>query len=660
MRRLVIHFLSLSLSLFLPVFTQAALPSFDSQTLRLYLPVVRTTDVQDTSPQYWSVVLHYNQDKLELLSVSQAKTTAQATDTDVSFNPQTLTIDIPRLRFQSVDYQLKLVFDTAKNGFVISDIQEITFDDSEPKPIYLYLFTHTEDHINHELSEERYIRYAPVIDELNTQYPEINLVWTIEFMGADAKTIYDRNDSTGVVDMLRSYADKNVIEFGYHAHHDPNYNNRPQLDINERSSWADKVNAMDEWVSCEKDPLAGGCVQPNMGGLLAIENYFGPVAVVSGNYLYTEEAIEHDAGVHAVRKYLPDRKLGFGFPNHGSTIENDNYAELTYELFKTLTPDHDTSGSLFWMENTLRINDGDLYLQEDNINTLKISAEQVENFMQAYNRQYPKVLNVGLASKYVYTQSSTSPTKWAYANPQTPELPDSLLLSQQQIEKNYQGSIAMMKALAKYTSEQDSVSFISSQQLVDKVAPADYWEISAVELAAMSDDLLSNWHERPPAFVYDGGYYYSLRDMVVLLSKALAESVATTGGSIQLTDSYGPFAQKGYDKAIQLAGDDIRETAKNIARDLQSAEQGWQVEPANLLRSVYFVAGKQIALVQLLYAMASVYQSDYYQLSQTDIDVPGMSSAVPQTDEILKSMGCDDCQGSSWSLKPAKIPAIEN
>jgi hypothetical protein len=30
-------------------------------------------------------------------------------------------------------------------------------------PSYLFLFTHTEDHINHELSEERYLRIGPMI-----------------------------------------------------------------------------------------------------------------------------------------------------------------------------------------------------------------------------------------------------------------------------------------------------------------------------------------------------------------------------------------------------------------------------------------------------------------------------------------------------------------
>ena len=98
---------------------------------------------------------------------------------------------------------------------------------AQDQPLYVYLFTHTEDPFNHELSEERYLRFVPEVEARATADPEAHLNWTIMFQGSDAQTVAERNPQTGVVDLLRAANQAGVVDFGYHAHHDPTYRNRP-------------------------------------------------------------------------------------------------------------------------------------------------------------------------------------------------------------------------------------------------------------------------------------------------------------------------------------------------------------------------------------------------------------------------------------------------
>ncbi|HEY5625593.1 MAG TPA: hypothetical protein VIT93_03790 [Dehalococcoidia bacterium] len=82
-------------------------------------------------------------------------------------------------------------------------------------PSYLFLFTHTEDQFNHDLSEERYWRLGSVMEEIAADYPDLGMTWTIEFQGADAETVLNRNSETGLADYLLSLKDRGLVEFGY-------------------------------------------------------------------------------------------------------------------------------------------------------------------------------------------------------------------------------------------------------------------------------------------------------------------------------------------------------------------------------------------------------------------------------------------------------------
>ena len=102
---------------------------------------------------------------------------------------------------------------------------------SEKHPVYIYLYDHTEDHFNHELSEERFLRVFPMIEQLQKDYPQYYPSFSVQLYGADSWTLSERNPETGVVDFIRKMRDKGVIELGYHGVHEPTYALRQNFEL---------------------------------------------------------------------------------------------------------------------------------------------------------------------------------------------------------------------------------------------------------------------------------------------------------------------------------------------------------------------------------------------------------------------------------------------
>ena len=524
--------------------------------------------------------------------------------------------------------------------------------DTEGQPVFVYLFTHTEDHINHALSEARYLTIGPQVAKLAKANSDTNLVWTIMFMGADAKTVSERNGTTGVVDLLKKYAAEGVIEFGYHAHHDPTYNNRPQKSFSKTTPWSDLVEGMVEWLSCVRDPLVGGCTANTGGGGLAIQDNFGPVQIVSGFYTFNEGANENGAGSHAVLKHFPDRLLGFGFPDHGSTAAGKSYEQSLAALLDILSPSYDTSGGVIWIDNVIKINDGII-----NNGAKSLSFDKGTSYNQQQlallDRSHYNLINAHIGTKYTYTVSgqNTSPTKWAYANPTSPELPAKFINSASEIDQSYQTQFQAPDALVTdFMGSNPGSKFVSNDNVRQMIAPPNYWTISKESLDTLCRWALLNWQDGPPSWVSDGADFYSIRDLFVLLVNALAGDLPD---SVDLTQAYGPRSDGGQSAAVTLTADAITSLAKTLSGHFK-AGQPWTVTPSNFLEASYSSGGKTLNTAQLLYGMATVYASTVAKYNLSTIAIPA-SKMMPPTLEYLEKIGCTTCEGSSWSLKPARI-----
>ncbi len=548
------------------------------------------------------------------------------------------------------------------HGFEPAPLPElVTETDEEAAPFYLFLFTHTEDPFNHRPSERRYTEFAPLVSRLAAAHPEQHIVWTIEFMGSDAKEVLDRDPETGIATMLREYADTGAIEFGYHAHHEPTYHNRPQTRLEPASSWEEKVEGMDEWMSCEKalPPVesatvtAGDCVAPDEGGLRAVE-HFGEVEIVTGLHLYADSNVEHDTSVHASRRHLPDRRVGFGYPDHGALAIDRDFVEARDELIARLTPSVHTSGSLIWADNILRVNDGDLRSGVPTINTLE-GPEFAREIFAAMDRSRPHVINVGIASKYHYTAEGSSPTIYGYSHPDSPWLPRHLLLSPPAQNESYRQSKRALRTLVnELVPDTPGVRFVNTDDIQELAAPDAYFEVSDESLDVIARWILLGWGDGPPDWASDGLDFYSLRDALVLLSRAIADRYPAT---VDLTDVYGPFDVEFSHDTTTVPAATFEALATTLAFDL-APDATWETTPSNIIQRGYEVAGAGLDPAQILYGLATLYASTYAGEPVDEVTIPAGVS-MPETLAILESMGCDDCQATAWSLKPARIRELD-
>ncbi|RMH76295.1 MAG: hypothetical protein D6683_10225 [Actinomyces sp.] len=524
-------------------------------------------------------------------------------------------------------------------GFVLPPAPTLTDHALSDAPSYIFLFTHTEDPFNHELSEERYWRVGDLVEEVAAAHPDVGLVWTIEFQGSDAETVTQRNPETGLVDRLLALRDEGLVQFGYHAYHDPTYLNRPQNELRPDSSFDEVHDAMWTWITCRKDVTRGGCVEERGGGLEAISNPFGQVTIVTGLGVSLGFQVERSAGALAVRELVPDRMLAFGFPDHGDLAVDRTYTAARDALLALLTPTHETSSSTFWMDGSIRINDS-APLDDVNLSPLYDGPDALDAALDSLDGSRSFVLNQGIADKFLYTLETTSPTKWGYAHPDAPELPPEYRQPASERERRYRTTAETLRHLAeRMDSSGGALRFVDAADVVGLFTSEDYWNVDDDELDQMAAWLLNNWTDTPPAWTYDGEDFYSLADTFALLA---ARAGGETADDI-VSRIHGPWTvTRTTTAATSVAAD-----------DLTLAAQDGLISSSRISES-YRVGSQELTATQLLYALAYLRLADRQGVDLRTVPIPATATG-PETLELLNTLGCTDCLDTAWSLKPARF-----
>jgi len=530
---------------------------------------------------------------------------------------------------------------------LIGDLPELQIEglyDGEA-PVYVFLKAHTEDHFNHTLSEERYRRIVPMLEAVD---PAAHPVWTVQFQGADAKTVSERDLFTGVATMLRDAAADGLVQFGYHGQHDPTELNRPQRSLRSWSTWPDIARALESWVSCEKHPTLGDCVAPTGGGIDIIEEAFGPVTTVSGLDLGT--AFEGSVGRHVVAGHAPDRQLGFGFTDHADEGIAD-YQQLVDDLLTILTPSGETSATLVWIEDTLRISDGN-HLTDTTALKFHDTTTATDNTFATLGGDRPHVLMSGLGTKYIYTAPGSSPTIYGYGHPDDPQLPDDEVNPRFLIDQYYQNIEDNFAHLTDTVFvERPGSRFVDAGAISRLADTADHREVTEEELDVIARWTLDGWTaDGPPAFVSDGHDFYSLRDAVGLLAMAMDGQ----DFPLDLPRSYGPRDEVAAAPAGSLAEAELPGLAARIAGDLGGGDEPWSTRPTTL-RSSYRVASMELNLAQALHALAQGYAAQFAGLSTGTVLIEPSPATPPSTTPIVEGLDCLTPVDTAWSLKPARL-----
>ena len=250
------------------------------------------------------------------------------------------------------------------------------------------------------------------------------------------------------------------------------------------------------------------------------------------------------------------------------------------------------------------------------------------------------VINVGIGDKFLYTVESTSPTKWAYANPDSPELPAEYLLLEAERERRYELTEGSLEYAAEFVSNNpDALKFVDADGVVALFTSDDYWDVDDDELEQMALWLLHEWNGAPPNWVYDGADFYSLSDAFALLA-ARAAGEPSAG---LVSNVYGPWSAV----VSQAAATTVSGGALRSAADAGLIRDG-------RIQETYDIDGQTLSATQVLYSLAYLYVLDRHSEAADAIEVP-VTATSPDTFGLLETLGCMDCQDSAWSLKPARF-----
>ena len=513
-------------------------------------------------------------------------------------------------------------------------------------PLYLLLYTHTEDHINHELSEERFWRFFPHIDILARTYPDAHVSWTVEFMGADSETIAARNPQTGLLDFIRSYAaNSEVFQFGYHGAHEPTYTNNAIANLDyPNAAWGDIVNASQQFLTLGKDPTRGG-VNPNRpGGLKLLQDTFGPARIISG---YGGD----QAQIHTADS-LASSYVMFGFADHGAAITGPDYKQNVKNFMTPLCPERSTPCGLFWMNGKLRINDGN---PVEGVGVLSLEWQQ-SNVATQLNTLDPtrvQLENVIIAQKFLYALES--PTNYAYGHPDNPQLPSELLRSTEQTRQLYDNSFANLNFLAgTYLPSKPGSRFVSGPDIQNLFMIEANQAIPIDRVIDVAQALAAGYSSNPPDFVRAQGRYYTLAEAWSLIVQALAQykNTGTLPAAVTLFVPHGPV-----NNAAQLPApapvptNALLDAASKLAGNLKPAP--WQPLPQDIIPGSVLIGTKTVNAAEYLRAAAVL-------LAQIKIgSIPGGLTILPAsllTDQyqLLAKITVPKYAGVCWSLKPAK------
>jgi hypothetical protein len=530
-------------------------------------------------------------------------------------------------------------------------------------PIYVLLQTTVDDVINTPASMDRLPRALKVMEGLQDRAAAYHPVCLVQFNGVAANRLGGENDSTHVVDTVKDYARRGLVEIGYDGIEEPTILARPQPNLRGADTpekrWLARLQA-NEWFLTEwKQPVTGESDPSRTGGLKRVLEVFGRVDFARGATFEPWYAAEL---VHALDA-MGSRPALVGF------LENTAYPARNFDGYRGGAPgsgakfaaDERCAPEVFWLDTALRVSDYGAFGAR--VFNAYEGPEALAKLIQGLDRSNLHVVQVRLGHPAVYmkpgfgARNYQTPLEHAYDNPKAPNLPPAARRTPEERAAMYAQEDAVLDWLVgTFFPENAGSRFVSIGQLrsqaeaglSDPVTRAELQQ-SAKQLVDRTDAALG----QVPPFVQAGRRYFSLADMFGLLTDAMGSAAAPGAWppSSKVVPLFGPL---DIDQAKQVTGARIsvaalmRESAR--LRGILTAGASTPV-PRNLVPSTVTVGGVRLTAAQFLRAVAEAYVAAP---GTTEVEVKwtegnnAFGTNFPRTRPLAE-------RGGTWTAKPAPI-----
>jgi hypothetical protein len=561
------------------------------------------------------------------------------------------------------------------------------------QPVYIYLYAKATDHVHLGITEDRLRRILPEVERYRKSHPEAHASATILFSGASSKALEDRNGQTHILDFVKDYIRRGVIEPGYDGTDEPTYAVRPTLKLSvqqpPQERWKTRERIADEFLTEARDPLTGAPESGTGGGLKEMQEVFGKAAYIKG----IEQALETyrpaprvKVPVGAEGRAIPGANFApvFGvFREVGGDTEtlqmlqkyNDGaimfgisavnpaqfngYNAILTHFGDLISPLPDTAPEVYWQDYTLRISEAALPVRfvkaQDGMEVLKGILDNAKRSSVQFEE-----VELGAADNYLKPEfAKTAPDaalNYAYGHPQAPQLPTDVLRPPDDVNAGWSKEDALLKWLTDdFFSNNPGSQFLSNASLSKMAGASTGFSISTDRLRAQLTEALQKLGNDTHPFNYllVDGHYLSLAELFQVLTDELAEFNKTGAlpQSVKTAKVYGPFRMvTGHGPNVgEVTAGDIEKLCADIAGPLHD-ETSTGV-PANSVPPLLKLNGMDVNPAQMIRLMGlalanpapdtKIRMRMLYMLSETGTIFP-------------KSRMLFDV-GFVWTIKPAQL-----
>ncbi|MBZ5633348.1 MAG: hypothetical protein LAO55_09490 [Acidobacteriia bacterium] len=563
------------------------------------------------------------------------------------------------------------------------------------QPVYIYLVAKVTDHVNLDLSEDRLRHILPEVERYRLAHPQAPPSATILFSGAVSKALQQRDGQTHIVDFVKDYIRRGVIEAGYDGTDEPTYDHRPTLKIQNEPSpearWKARQAIADQFLAEARDPLTGAPAS-GTGGLKAMQEVFGPAAYITGLDLASESyrpplkvtppaeapgapppgasfaavlGVFRELGgdtetLQMLRKYNTTALMS-GAPA-ANPAQLPGYREAITHLGWIMSPAPETGPELYWQDYVLRISEA-----APPVHAVKASdgVDGLKDVLDKAKRSTVHLVQVELGGPENYLQAAfaktapNAPLKNAYDHPQAPRLAADMLRPTAETDAGWVKEEALLKWLTEaYFPSNAGSRFVSSSDLSKMAGSSTGYSISTAALRSELSDALKKVGNDTHLFDYlrVDGHYLSLAELFQVLTDELAEFRRTgkLPESVKTAKVYGPFrlvTGHGPNEGQVTAGD-LEAACAEIAGALhQDALNPSNGVPVNSVPPLLKINGMDLNPAQMirLMALALASPAPATKLPVRMAYMTGEAGAVvPKTRPLFDT-------GFVWTLKPAPL-----
>jgi hypothetical protein len=536
------------------------------------------------------------------------------------------------------------------------------------QPVYIYLYARITDHVNLDLSEDRLRHILPMVESYRKAHPDAHVSATVLFSGAVSDALTERNSQTHILDFVRDFIHRGIIEPGYDGTDEPTYKRRPLVDLVKTKTaedrWLMRGTTAEKLLTEARDPLTGDTLPGKEGGLKKMQDTWGQAVCITGVTLggvdistgSIPELGSDSETVNRLRRYNT-AAIMFGIPAAKPSHAIPSFDLWAAAFSKAMSPVPETPPELYWQDNVLRTSesselDNHLFRAMDGPEAFKTVAGKLD-------RSRIRVIHVELGSVRSYlTPKFIYPTSLAYAygHLEHPKLPPEAHRATADVDASRAKEDALLDWLAgDFISANSGSRFVSSTDLKRMADPSTGYSVTVDGLRAGLAEVVKSWGNDtvPPKYLRVDGHYLSLADSFQVMTAALAE-LNRTGKlpqTVRVVPVFGPF-ETTRDKGLGQGEVTVASVARACAGLTDRLhDDAWSQLPKNFIPFKVAVDGIDLNAAQFLRLMAEalVTPSPEAKLSVKMTDMFWGREAI-----YLRTRSTRD-EGGSWTFKPALL-----